>query len=104
MIKILAIHNTNLTDEEYREKLFKRYPSLSEYEGMYRVYITNYSKGKKIKIKKFDKFYYDEKTIKVQDIWDKYIAKNIDRDPQIFAISFDKKKMKTEIIKKIKNR
>ena len=105
MIKVLVIHSTELTYNAYKKKLYKEYTFLITHEEMYRVYVANITKKVKSSPKKFDRFYYDEETVNAKDIWEKFGHRLASTgNPQIYPITFGKKKMKTKFISPIKQK
>jgi len=100
MIKVLLVHDTQLTNDDYLKKFYLKYPYLKG-NSRWKVIATKlqYVGAKWHKNKNIDKIYYDQATIdpiKVTDIIGTFSKS------QIFPISFDKpKRLKKDITLKI---
>jgi len=66
VIRILAIHNTDLSSREVLAKMRKRYITLSKYPDLFKIRVVKY--GTKIEdipvpTKKYDQLYYHKATV-----------------------------------------
>lgn len=89
MVRILMIHNTGMSAEEYRGKLFKKFPILAQHPTVWHVDILKF--GRKMtkvqRTRKYDSLYYDEPTVSVKEIVD-YIT--VMGHPQIIPVNISK--------------
>lgn len=98
MIKVLIIHNTDLSNKDFKEKFFTRYPNFRKFPDVWNFTVVKY--GSKITGRNYDKLYYDETTIKRNDLWDTIKANR--RAMDVFEINITgDSKLKTNIISKI---
>ena len=103
MKKILVLHNTKLTNKEYKAKMLKKYPIFTHY-GDIKIDVIKLHKKLTVsqKRKKYDSLYYDEPTCTTSEIAQYIIQVG---HPFLVAIDLDKsrknKKNSTFITSKI---
>lgn len=100
MIKVLLIHNTDLTNQEYKRQFVKKYKHFSEHSDTW--VLTVIKLGSKMSKKNYDKIYFDEGTVKHSDIYDNYVVANR-KSADVLPVKNENSKMKVNVVTRIKD-
>jgi hypothetical protein len=87
MIRVLALHKREISDKEFLDLLYNRYPTLKENKDIWKVTVARVEEKIKKKLKyKFDRIYYDKQSTNVQAIMPYVLITN---SPQVIEIDFE---------------
>lgn len=99
MINVLLVHNTDLTNQEYKRRFVIKYKHFSEHPDVWKLTVIKF--GSKLSKRNYDKIYYDEATVKARDLYDGYVAQN-KKAADIVPVLKEGGRMKVNIMTKIK--
>lgn len=100
MVRVLLIHNSEVTNREYRRNFVKKYKHFETCADTWALTVIKY--GFRMPRSDYDKIYYDEATLRHVDIYDDYVRKNR-KSADVLPIKKPGGKMFVNITTKITN-